>query len=91
MVPPMRRLRRATSLVSYWREGQLIFENYCSGDLISSDPIVTSLLHLFSKWQSPAQACSRLFEFTPSSVRSTLRQLSPARLLAPGRLGRRAR
>ncbi len=76
MVPPLRRLRRATSLVSYWRDGELIFENYRSGHLISADPIVARLLHHFSKWEIPAQVCSRVSEFTPSSVQSTLRQLT---------------
>jgi SagB-type dehydrogenase family enzyme len=76
MVPPPRRLRRATSLVSYWRDGKLIFENYRSGVLISADPIVASLLHSLNKWQTPAQVCRRLPEFTPSSVQSTLRQLT---------------
>jgi len=76
MVPPLRRLRRATSLVSYWRDGKLIFENYRSGHLISADPIVARLLHHFSKWEIPAQVCSRVSEFTPSSVQSTLRQLT---------------
>src|SRR5438552_16346312 len=76
MVPPPRRLRRATSLISYWRDGKLIFENYRSRVLISADPIVASLLHSLSKWQTPAQVCRRVPEFTPSSVQSTLRQLT---------------
>jgi SagB-type dehydrogenase family enzyme len=76
MVPPPRRLRRATSLVSYWRDGKLIFENYRSRVLISADPIVALLLHSLSKWQTPAQVCRRVPEFTPSSVQSTLRQLT---------------
>jgi SagB-type dehydrogenase family enzyme len=76
MVPPPRRLRRATSLVSYWRDGRLIFENYRSGVLVSADPIVVSLLHSLSKWQTPAQVCRRVPEFTTSSVQSTLRQLT---------------
>jgi hypothetical protein len=76
MVLPPTRLRRATTLVSYWRDSKLIFENYRSGVLISADPIVASLLHSLSKWQTPAQVCRRVPEFTPSSVQSTLRQLT---------------
>jgi len=70
------RLRRAASIVCYWRDGMLIFENYLTRVLISADPIVAWLLNYFSEWRSPAQACSQMSEFTPSSVRSTLRQLS---------------
>lgn len=70
------RLRRAASIVSYWRGSKLIFENYQTRTLISADPIVASVLDCFSHWQTPAQVCSRLSEFTPISVRSSLRQLS---------------
>ncbi|MGA7931747.1 MAG: SagB family peptide dehydrogenase [Candidatus Sulfotelmatobacter sp.] len=76
MVPSPARLRRAASIVCYWRDSKLIFENYLTRSLISADPIVASLLDSFSEWRTPAQACSRASEFTPSSVESTLRQLT---------------
>ena len=76
MVPSPRRLRRAASIVCYWRDGKLVFENYRTRVLISADPVVARLLHHFSKWEIPAQVCSRVSEFTPSSVQSTLRQLT---------------
>lgn len=70
-----RRLRRAASIVSYWREGRLIFENYRIRVLISADPIVTTLLDCFSEWRTPAQACSCMSDFTHSSVESAVQQL----------------
>ena len=70
------RLRRAASMVCYWRDGKLIFENYRTHVLISADPIVVSLLNCFNEWRTAAQACSLSSEFTPSSVDSTLRQLT---------------
>ena len=76
MVPSPRRLRRAASIVSYWRDSELIFENYRTHNLISADPIVASLLHCCSEWRTRAQVCSRMSEFTPSSVKSALRQLA---------------
>jgi SagB-type dehydrogenase family enzyme len=75
-VPSPGRLRRAASIVCYWRDSKLIFENYLTRVLISADPIVAWLLDCFSEWQTPAQACSRASEFTPSSVESALRQLT---------------
>jgi hypothetical protein len=45
MVPPLRRLRRAASIVCYWRDGKLVFENYRTRVLISADPVVARLLH----------------------------------------------
>jgi SagB-type dehydrogenase family enzyme len=70
------RFRRASSIVSYWRDSKLIFENCQTRTLISADPIVTSVLDCFSHWQTPPQVCSRLSEFSPTSVRSVLRRLS---------------
>src|SRR5260370_38702761 len=77
------RLRRAASIVCYWRDGKLIFENYRSHVLISADPIVVSLLNCFNEWRTAAQACSLSSEFTPSSVDSTLRQLTQRGFLVP--------
>jgi len=75
MVSPTR-VRRATTLVSYWRDGRLIFENYRNGVVISANPIVTALLHPLSDWRTPAEVCSALPNFTASSVRHTLRLLT---------------
>jgi hypothetical protein len=57
-------------------DGQAKSYMYRSRVLISADPIVALLLHSLSKWQTPAQVCRRVPEFTPSSVQSTLRQLT---------------
>src|SRR6267143_2500363 len=75
-VPSPGRLRRAASIICYWHGSKLIFENYLTRVLISADPIVASLLDCFSDWRTTAQACSRVSEFTPSSVQSTMRQLT---------------
>jgi len=77
------RLRRAASIVCYWRDGKLIFENYRTHVLISADPIVVSLLNCFNEWRTAAQACSLSSEFTHSSVDSTLRQLTRRGFLVP--------
>jgi len=76
MAPSSARLRRATSLVSYWRDSKLIFENYRTGVLISANPLIASLLHSLTNWQTPARVCRRVPEFTSSSVRSTVRRLT---------------
>lgn len=70
------RLRRAASIVSYWRGNKFILENFQTRTSISADPIVVSVLDCFSQWHTPAQVCSRLSKFSSTSVRSTLRQLN---------------
>lgn len=76
MVASPGRLRRAASIVCYWRNRKLIFENYRTHVRISANPIVVSLLNYFSDWRTTAQVCSLASEFTPSSVDSALRQLT---------------
>ncbi|MGA9495925.1 MAG: hypothetical protein WBV41_08715, partial [Terriglobales bacterium] len=76
MVSTPGRLRRAATIVCYWRDGKLIYENYWTKVLISADPIVVSLLDRFNEWRTPAQVCTLAPEFTASSVCSTLRQLT---------------
>jgi SagB-type dehydrogenase family enzyme len=70
------RLRRAASIVCYWRDGKLTFENYLTHVLISADPIVVSLLDYFSEFRTTAQVRSLTSGFTPLSVDSALRQLT---------------
>jgi SagB-type dehydrogenase family enzyme len=76
MVVSPGRLRRAASIVCYWRDSKLIFENYRTHNLISANPIVVSLLNYFSEWRTSAQVCSLASEFTPSSVDSAVQQLA---------------
>jgi SagB-type dehydrogenase family enzyme len=63
------RYRRASSLVSYWDEGELIFENYATSACISVDPLATEILHIFDRWQSPDALARRLPDYTPESLR----------------------
>jgi SagB-type dehydrogenase family enzyme len=91
MPPSPRRLRRAASIVSYWRDSELIFENYRTHNLISGDPIVATLLHHCSDWRTRTELCSRMSEFKPSNVRSALRQLAGRGfLVAEGSVAARA-
>lgn len=73
--------RRAPSLVSYWDEGDLIFENYAIGTRITADPLTTQVLHVFDRWRSIDVLVARLAEFTPSSLRSAVRILERHGLL----------
>ncbi len=64
------RLRRASTIVCYWRGKQLVFENYFSRRCITADPAITLLLSLFDRWCSPAE----LFRgASPRQIRKTYR------------------
>lgn len=69
------RLKRATSIVVFWRGGQLVFQNYRTRVSISADPILIRLLDLFEDWRSAEQVSRRLAQYTKSSIRTVVRQL----------------
>ena len=69
------RLKRATSIVVFWRGGQLIFQNYRTRVSISADPVLIRLLDLFGDWRSEEQVSRLLAQYTKSSIRTTVRQL----------------
>ena len=75
------RFRRARSLVAYWREGRLTFENYLTRTVISADLPAAEILGLLEDWRTPAQLASDLPDFSPASVRRALADLVRATLV----------
>ena len=90
MTASPRRLRRAASIVCYWRDGKLIFENYRTHVLISADPIVVSLLNCFNEWRTAAQALLPLVRVHAFERGFDLATTHAARFPGSGRLGRGA-
>src|SRR5229473_1275609 len=74
-------LRRASTIVAYWRAGKLIFTNYRTGVSITSNPVTGEILHAFEKWHSVQNFLEVKSQYTPKSVIATLRQLVEATLL----------
>lgn len=73
-ISPMR-WRRATSIFSYWLEGQFAVENYRTRALLSANPITARVLDLFSDWRSFDQVCKELPDYNSRSIRLSVRQL----------------
>jgi len=69
------RLRRSPHIVSYWRKGRLIYQNYLSGVSISASPLCTIVLDFFGRWRRADELNAYMGGSTPVSVRRTLRQL----------------
>jgi SagB-type dehydrogenase family enzyme len=69
------RLRRSSHIVSYWKNGKLIYENYQSGISISASPMCTMLLDFFGRWRKPEEIYAHLGSFSPNSIQRSLRQL----------------
>ena len=68
-------LRRASSVVCYWEDDRLLFENYASGIRISAEPLAAEILHFFHRWRSVDALVAHLDEFSPSSVRAAVASL----------------
>ena len=69
------RLRRSSYIISYWKNGKLIYENYLSGISISASPLCTIVLDFFGRWRKPEELNAHLDAFSPTSIQRTLRQL----------------
>lgn len=79
--PASKRLRRARSLVAYWRGGRLTFENYLTRNVVSADVAAAEILGLLDDWTTPAEVVERLPDFRPASVRRAVRELLGSTLL----------
>ena len=73
--------RRSPFLVCYWNDAELIFENYATGKGATAAPIATEVLNFFSRWRS-ADALFRHFpQYSSSSLRAAIRELTRHSLL----------
>jgi SagB-type dehydrogenase family enzyme len=66
-------LRRAPFLVSYWWNGELIFENYLTRKKVTASPETAAFLHFFSDWTRLEEVLRHWPEY---SSRSLLRAVS---------------
>ncbi len=69
------RLKRAASLVAYWRGGKLVLANYRTSALVTADPIIIAVLDFFGDWRAPVQFYSHLRRYTRESLDRALREL----------------
>lgn len=83
MVTDARRvqLRRARSLLVYWRDGRLFFRNFATRLTVSGRPITCEVLGFFNEWRSSREASDHFSRFTRRSVRSAVSQLLKQGLL----------
>lgn len=80
-MPAPPRLRRAFTLHAYWKDGDLVVENFATRIAVSADPITIQILSLFGSWQ-PRRALSRqLPQFSAASIERALDSLVAHTLL----------
>jgi SagB-type dehydrogenase family enzyme len=71
----MTKYLRSPTLVLYWQDGELVFENYALRTRMSADPVVCSILHFCDKWQSLRKITTFLNNYSEASIRETLEQM----------------
>lgn len=67
--------RRAPTLLLYWSDAELIYDNYTVGSRITADPLVFSILDYCHEWRSVAEVCAYLGKFNSASVSRALELL----------------
>jgi len=67
--------RRSPCLISYWRERQIVVENFADRAGISIDETAFQVLDFFDVWRSVNSLIQRYPEFDPGSLRTTVRDL----------------
>lgn len=77
--------RRAPHLVLYWEGTSLVFENYATGKRIEADPLACSILSFFDRWRRLDTLYARFDDYTPSSLRTAVAQLTRHSLLEQAR------
>ena len=72
---PKQFIRRAECLVSYWERGQLVFENYATGQRATAAPVTAEILDFFDQWRTVDSLCSHFENYDASSLRVALQNL----------------
>jgi SagB-type dehydrogenase family enzyme len=75
------RFRRANSLLAYWQDNQLCFHNFATRTTVAANPAAIDILGFFGKWRTADAAIAHFEQFTPGSIRDTIRELLPHNLL----------
>jgi SagB-type dehydrogenase family enzyme len=73
--PKKASFRRSAHLVSYWRDTDLIFENYATGKGVTAAPLTAEILNYFSDWQTVEALSRHLPLYSPASLHSAVSAL----------------
>jgi hypothetical protein len=74
-------LRRAPFLVSYWWNGELIFENYLTRKKVTASPETAAFLHFFSDWTRLEEVLRHWPEYSSHSLLRAVSRLVRETLL----------
>ncbi len=75
------RYARAPFVISYWREGQLVFENFLTQKRVTANPLTSTILHFFDRGRTFRSLCYGLPEYEPGSLHRAVGELARHTLL----------
>lgn len=70
------RLRRAKTILAYWNSDRFVLENYRTRVSVTADPLAAEILDFFSRWRRPAELIRKMPQYSSSSLRASLRELT---------------
>jgi SagB-type dehydrogenase family enzyme len=73
--------RRSPFLISYWRDNQLVFENFLTQRRVSASPLTSTILHFFDRERSLTALYAAFSEYTARSLRIAAQTLAKHSLL----------
>jgi SagB-type dehydrogenase family enzyme len=73
--------RRSPFLISYWRDGHFVLENFLSQQRVACDPLAATILHFFDRYRPLPELFAALQDYTPASLRNAARLLARHSLL----------
>jgi SagB-type dehydrogenase family enzyme len=77
----VKRFRRAASVVVYWQNDRIVFENYFTGDRVTANPQTAVLLDFFHSWRKLSQFQATFGHHDRGSLALALRQLLACHML----------
>jgi SagB-type dehydrogenase family enzyme len=75
------RYRRSSFLISFWKDGRLIIQNYASGTRITASPDLFQLLALLGDWRSVKSIAETLGQSASADLSRTLTSLADLTIL----------
>jgi SagB-type dehydrogenase family enzyme len=75
------RLKRSSTVLCYWRRGQLLFENYRTRVVIAGDPGILQVLDFFRHWRSEDDFLRKTPPDSKQSARAAIDKLTRLTLL----------
>lgn len=77
----MRRYRRSPYLVSYWRGGRFVVENYATGRRVTAAPLALELVNVCGGWRTLDEIAARFPRDAAPEIRRLTTALADASLL----------